>query len=381
MSPTCRRGAAAARVGLVAAAVAVMGVLAGPSKKAGTPRREPPYVPDTVDRGWATYCGVYAVCRAARAARKPCHFEDLLDARYISSRRGSTLQDLTRAARDLGLRPRAVAGLNAAALGQMACPAVLHVKAHGASTLYDHWTLFMGLQGGKAILYDGPHETPRRVPLARLTALWDGTAVLLDASPPAAGPLRLASAAQYFVYACLLLTGVLGVGWVAAAGRKAQQAPGLLTSLRQAAWQAALLLALAMLAAAAAALGAGHGPLADLETTNEVTSFYVEQLLPRYGPRDLARLLAQRGVRFVDPRSESEFNSGHLPGAVHLPVPQVLAGGRLRERLKELPPADRWVVYETQNACRAELLAKELWRAGIENVAIAQVEAAALGRH
>lgn len=363
---------------ILAGAVAVTAVLAVRVREAGTPKREAATQVDTADQGWPTYCGVYAVCRAARALGKKCHFEQLLDARYISSRAGSTLEDLTRAARKLGLESRPLAGMNAAALRQITCPAVLHVKYYGGSPAYDHWTLFMGVEGEEAVVYDGPHETPKRVPLARLMALWDGTALLLHASPPAAFPLRAAAAAQYLLYGSAFLSGLLLIAWAAVRRESLRNVTGVRRSLAEAAFQAVMLLAFAILAAGAAALGAAHGPLAHVQTTAEMTRDNVVQLLPRYGPRDLARLKAEPGVRFVDPRSESEFNAGHLEGAIHLPTPQVFARGGLADRLRELPPARRWVVYESGNTCRAEWLADQLWRAGIDNLAIAELDASAL---
>lgn len=352
--------------GALLGGAAFAGVLLAPRAwEAGTPLREPGNLTDTSGGGWATYCGVYAVCRAARALGIECHFEQLLDARYIGTKRGSTLEDLARAARDLGLEARPLAGMNGAALRQLTSPAVLHVKASAASAVYDHWTLFMGLEGEEAILYDGPLETPRRVPLPRLLALWDGTMLLLDASRvPPVHAIRFAAVAQYLFFGCLFLAAILAVAHLAPAGGTARVHLPLGRALAQSAWQAVLLLAFALAAAGASTLGAGLGPLAAPQTTRELTNANVAQLLPRLGPADVARLMAEPGVRFVDPRSQSEFKSDHLPHAIHLPWPDVLARGALAARLKELPPAQLWVVYENVTPCRAESLAAALWQAG-----------------
>ena len=45
---------------------------------------------------------------------------------------------------------------------------------------------------------------------------------------------------------------------------------------------------------------------------------------------ELEALLAQDAVRLIDVREDSEFRSGHVPGAVHIPVK------KLAERLAKL---------------------------------------------
>lgn len=83
-------------------------------------------------------------------------------------------------------------------------------------------------------------------------------------------------------------------------------------------------------------------------------------VLPRLGkanPQEVRRLVAS-GARLLDVRTAGEFASGHLPGAVLLPVDQ-LAG-----RLGSVGPKDRPVVVYCHSGLRSARAATLLRRAG-----------------
>ena len=67
-------------------------------------------------------------------------------------------------------------------------------------------------------------------------------------------------------------------------------------------------------------------------------------------------------VCFLDVRSEDEFSTGHVPGAVCVPLEQIESG-------KAVVPKDRFVVLSCQSGARAAK-AREILRArGYQNVA------------
>jgi hydroxyacylglutathione hydrolase len=80
--------------------------------------------------------------------------------------------------------------------------------------------------------------------------------------------------------------------------------------------------------------------------------------VPQLAPHDLA---ATRSGLVVDVRSDSEWQSGHLAGAVHMPL------GRLSERLTALP-RDRPLVMQCQSGARASIAASLLRREGFADV-------------
>lgn len=76
-------------------------------------------------------------------------------------------------------------------------------------------------------------------------------------------------------------------------------------------------------------------------------------------------LVADEGATLVDVRSPSEFDGGHLPGAINIPV------GELGQRLDELQSTKdegRPIIVYCQSGMRSANAKKELERNGFERV-------------
>ena len=67
-------------------------------------------------------------------------------------------------------------------------------------------------------------------------------------------------------------------------------------------------------------------------------------------------------VCFLDVRSEGEFSTGHVPGAVCVPLEQIESG-------KAVVPKDRFVVLSCQSGARSAKAREILRSRGYENVA------------
>ena len=78
-------------------------------------------------------------------------------------------------------------------------------------------------------------------------------------------------------------------------------------------------------------------------------------------PAALAPRLAAGDVTLVDVRNRSEWESGHLPHALHIPL------GHLAARLAEIP-RDRPIVVQCQSGARSAIAASHLQRLGVVDV-------------
>jgi hydroxyacylglutathione hydrolase len=66
-------------------------------------------------------------------------------------------------------------------------------------------------------------------------------------------------------------------------------------------------------------------------------------------------------VAVIDVRAASEWETGHLPGAIHIPL------GQLADRAAELPPGVP-IVVQCQSGSRSSIAASVLERLGFSNV-------------
>jgi rhodanese-related sulfurtransferase len=87
----------------------------------------------------------------------------------------------------------------------------------------------------------------------------------------------------------------------------------------------------------------------------------VFRALGRVKPEE-ARTLVARGARLVDVRSPTEFASGHLPGALNIPM------GELAGRIGEVGAKERPVVVYCRSGARSASAAGLLKRAGFTSV-------------
>lgn len=83
------------------------------------------------------------------------------------------------------------------------------------------------------------------------------------------------------------------------------------------------------------------------------------------GPTAAVNLINRQGARVLDVREDSEWQQGHIPEAVHVPL------GKLGERLDELEPykgSDTPLVVACRSGNRSAMAAVRLRKAGFEAV-------------
>ncbi|MFZ5439278.1 MAG: rhodanese-like domain-containing protein [Myxococcota bacterium] len=75
-----------------------------------------------------------------------------------------------------------------------------------------------------------------------------------------------------------------------------------------------------------------------------------------------ARRMVQEGAKLVDVRSPAEFGSGHIPGAVNVPV------NELGAKLKAIGPKDKPVIVYCASGTRSAMARSMLKSQGFEKV-------------
>jgi hydroxyacylglutathione hydrolase len=100
----------------------------------------------------------------------------------------------------------------------------------------------------------------------------------------------------------------------------------------------------------------GADALADARTRQAVDSF------SQIRPTELTAALRRDNAQLVDVRARDEWESGHIPGSLHIPL------GHIEQRVDELDPA-RPVVLTCQTGSRSSIAASLLKAQGFRDVA------------
>lgn len=130
----------------------------------------------------APYCGVYAVCLAARGLGHDVDFAQMVSPQYIGSKAGSSLTELQQLCDALGLKTYFFSKLAVPSLTIAKNPLILHTTFQSGNGKYEHWTLFTGIENGEAVTWnvrDG-EAVAERLSLRDLAAKWDGAALTIS---------------------------------------------------------------------------------------------------------------------------------------------------------------------------------------------------------
>ena len=320
-------------------------------------------VPDaSIESG--SYCGLYCVYAALHAHGKRIEFPTLLKVKYIGEMSGSSIQELSLAITDNGLQALAMSGLSRANLVATRSPIILHVSTPDSPGYYNHWILFLGMENGLAKVVDAPHK-PELIPVADVLARWDGVGLYVSDQLPSARMLKLEAICTGENLA--LAAGLLVL--VSLMRRAARLRRAGLNAVRPS-WQMAGII----LAVAGGLTVAWHTLAEDGYVRNQVAIRTVIQqhrpsFLPKLSAPELEKSLKDPNVVVIDARFPRDFESGHVPGAINVPV--FTTQIERRKLLANLPKGTHVIVYcQSENCQFDETLGAALYAEGIENVSL-----------
>ena len=79
--------------------------------------------------------------------------------------------------------------------------------------------------------------------------------------------------------------------------------------------------------------------------TEEAANYFSKKLAFTLGPVELKELSEEKTIKIIDVRLESDYQVGHIPGAISIPYEQ------MADKMKELNKDDLHVVYCYNNFC------------------------------
>lgn len=312
------------------------------------------------------FCGLYALYTALRIEGVDTDFTNLLKSEYVGSRDGSSLAELKRAAQDFGLSAMPVSNLSTGTLAECPYLAILHTRSPADSPNYNHFILFLGAQDRRLLIYDAP--TPvREISGGELAGIWDGTAVLVSASTIDLGHIqrkRLGNAGLWSIAVIASALVLKSMAGRAPVGRVVTRVGVLRSSLVQA--------GVLWLAATASAFGyhffSDEGLLAAGGTTAASERAHFLALTPVVTASE-TRGLVNTDVVFVDARLGEDFQAGHIPGAINVPVSATAE--QRSKMMRTVAKGARLIVYCESASCPyAPVVARRLSEDGFTNISI-----------
>ncbi|UCE07317.1 MAG: hypothetical protein JSW07_04600, partial [bacterium] len=264
------------------------------------------------------YCGLYCLYAAMKLCDKKVTFRELLKLEYIISGQGSSLRELKRAAEDQGMYAMSVKNLTTTGLRQSHYPIILHVKPTVNGGKYDHFELFLGLKNDHARIFDPP-ETVKLVPFHELAARWNGEGLIVFDRPIDTGIIFAPARKQLIIGAAIAIAIILLVHWAKRQWVLSRFMTTWCRLLTLSVAQCAGFALLALLCGIAYHLINNEGFMAHANATASIQQAHAGNFIPKISKKKTRKLLDTNTV-FIDARYARDFKSGHLKGALNIPI-------------------------------------------------------------
>ncbi|RLB75297.1 MAG: hypothetical protein DRH24_19840 [Deltaproteobacteria bacterium] len=313
------------------------------------------------------YCGLYCLYTAMKLADREVDFRELLKPEYISSRKGSSLAELKKAAEDNGLYAVAAGKLTSRELRASSYPIILHVKSAADKKEYDHFELFLGTENGQAKLFDPP-EPVKLAPFYELAPRWDGTGLIVSAEPIKLGVIFGSARKRFIICSAVAVAFILIIRWCRKKWLLSETVVSRYRLFGYSIAQSFGLVVIALLGGMVYHFANDEGFLAHANATAPIEQAHLANFIPKIKAGQISQLLNTDTV-FIDARYSDDFKEGHIEGAIN--VPASLCDKGRHAVLANIDKSTNIVVYCQSAGCRfAEKVAVKLAADGFSSVSI-----------
>ncbi len=287
-----------------------------------------------------SHCGLHALQAISYALGQPIETEELFATpRFLSSPDGSFPSDLREAADTFGLAIRPIKGVTAQELQFLSSPALLQINAHRDGNV-KHWIAVMHADSKGVSVYDSAQEISHITP-EELNVLWDGSALLVGlTSGDVSSSYWWLKAARIFrlaIWVFIPVAGLLAIDHVRRRLAFLQNGFLLFGSVLLLACLLSLPLLMHVNQGSAVRYARVQAMLDEKPAVDTTDVPYIRDF-----PGDESPVV-------IDCRVAADFESGHIPGAVSLPINSGLTRWvRFTEQLDQNRPI---VVYCQSAGC------------------------------
>jgi rhodanese-related sulfurtransferase len=293
------------------------------------------------------YCGIYSLAACLDAFSKIYSLEELLHPDYIGSFRGSTNEELVKAAEKYGLHGKCYANMLWQQLQNVKEPMILHFRGNSNSE-FNHWVAFLGMEGNHVRILDVPHEIAN-LTIAELLAQWDGVAIQLSENP-IQDELIWQSRSDYIFVVLLILGSCLLYKRYFQTDNKMT-----LSRLTHREYQRRFFIQSVLLLGTCGFIAITYHALSPIgflknpTAVAEVTRRYYAVDIPEISLSEMRKISEQKNAVIYDARYHRDFERGAIPGAINLPI-----DSDLTERKKILQGIDKTrkiILYCQSSGC------------------------------
>lgn len=264
-----------------------------------------------------TLCGLYSMYSAARVLGLDPKASDILNLDYVSSDKGSTLEDLCKVAEKQGLYTSVYRNIAVRSLKCIREPVILSVASEPGSFDYDHYILLLRAKGNSFAVWDPP-SSPKWIEASELTLKWSGIGLVVSTHP----------VSKYtFLSVCLTtiapwVTGtIVGIFALILASRllKRRAAHRSLTEItvQSTSAEVACILGMTLFFGALVNSVQADGLMRNAQVVRAIQGHNAVNLVPRLSAKDLETAMKQHVV-LVDARWKQDYEMGHLQGAINI---------------------------------------------------------------
>jgi rhodanese-related sulfurtransferase len=312
------------------------------------------------------YCGLYCLYGVLKIYGVEVEFTELVSPRFISSSKGSSLAQLQQAAVDNGLYAEALTGLTRLSLHRTEQPLILLVKSNLQKRQYDHWILFLGMEGGKARIFDSLSGS-NLVSLQQLMPLWGGVGLVVRPDPIHVSSLSALGRERLAIWALSAMALILIFRW------------GGQALLRHIALSKELAFFFSLLQASIFCFVAGlcgfvyhfadnTGFFSNTRAVDAIEDAYWFSFVPKLTVPEMAKLINTEVV-IVDARRSHDYEAGHVRGAISLPVDA--NDSEYHDTMANIPKDAKIVLYCQRLDCAySESVGRRLSADGYGNISV-----------
>lgn len=313
---------------------------------------------------YAPYCGIECLYVVLKNAEPETDIRNLLKPEFISSKEGSSLLDLKKAATSFGMSAEVVTNFSCSDIKALSMPIILHVKSKPESLKYDHYWLYTG--NGKARIFDPPNRI-ETIPYYKLASRWDGMGLIVSTEPIELAEILAPARKRFAIFAGAVIAAIVLVK--VAGGYLTRKVGSVGKSLRLgfSIVQTGGLVAVALFVGVIYHFANDEGFLAHAGATEPIVKASIGSFIPKVSSRDVEK--AYGSAVIIDARRAVDYKAGHIKGAINIPM-TLCAAGR-SAKLAEVAKDSRLVIYCQSAGCPyAERVAVNLMEDGFTNLAI-----------